>query len=309
MEHMLWVEKYRPNRIADCILPDKIKETFQSFVDNREIPNLLLAGGAGVGKTTVAKALCNEVGCDYIVINGSDDRGISTMQTTVKNYATSVSLSGGRKVIIIDEADNLTTDAQKALRGMIEEVSINCSFIFTCNFKNKMIEPIHSRCISIDFKLNGSKQKVATQFFKRVEFILNQENIEYNKEVVANIITKYFPDNRKVINELQRYAASGKIDVGILSTVSDLSVNELVKFIKEKNLSNARKWVVNNIDNDLSVMFRKLYDELFEQLKPNSVPQMIVSIGNWQYRGAFMPDNEITMMSCISELMVDVEFK
>ena len=309
MEHMLWVEKYRPNRIADCILPDKIKETFQSFVDNREIPNLLLAGGAGVGKTTVAKALCNEVGCDYIVINGSDDRGISTMQTTVKNYATSVSLSGGRKVIIIDEADNLTTDAQKALRGMIEEVSINCSFIFTCNFKNKMIEPIHSRCISIDFKLNGSKQKVAAQFFKRVEFILNQENIEYNKEVVANIITKYFPDNRKVINELQRYAASGKIDVGILSTVSDLSVNELVKFIKEKNLSNARKWVVNNIDNDLSVMFRKLYDELFEQLKPNSVPQMIVSIGNWQYRGAFMPDNEITMMSCISELMVDVEFK
>ena len=309
MEHMLWVEKYRPNRIADCILPDKIKETFQSFVDNKEIPNLLLAGGAGVGKTTVAKALCNEVGCDYIVINGSDDRGISTMQTTVKNYATSVSLSGGRKVIIIDEADNLTTDAQKALRGMIEEVSINCSFIFTCNFKNKMIEPIHSRCISIDFKLNGSKQKVAAQFFKRVEFILNKENIEYNKEVVANIITKYFPDNRKVINELQRYAASGKIDVGILSTVSDLSVNELVKFIKEKNLSNARKWVVNNIDNDLSVMFRKLYDELFEQLKPNSVPQMIVSIGNWQYRGAFMPDNEITMMSCISELMVDVEFK
>jgi DNA polymerase III delta prime subunit len=309
MDHILWVEKYRPSKIADCVLPDKIKETFQSFADKKEIPNLLLAGGPGIGKTTVAKALCEEVGCDYIVINGSDDRGIATMQTTVKNYATSMSLSGGRKVIIIDEADNLTIDAQKSLRGMIEDVSKNCSFIFTCNFKNKIMEALHSRCTTVDFKLNGSKQKVAAAFFKRVEYILELEGVQYSKEVVANIITKYFPDNRRVLNELQRYSVSGIIDVGALGSLSDFGVSELIKSIKEKKLSDARKWVVNNIDNDLSAMFRKLYDGLYEQLKPNSIPQMIVIIGNWQYRGAFMPDNEITMMSCISELMVELEFK
>lgn len=309
MDHILWVEKYRPSKIADCVLPDKIKETFQSFADKKEIPNLLLAGGPGIGKTTVAKALCEEVGCDYIVINGSDDRGIATMQTTVKNYATSMSLSGGRKVIIIDEADNLTIDAQKSLRGMIEDVSKNCSFIFTCNFKNKIMEALHSRCTTVDFKLNGSKQKIATAFFKRVEHILDMEGVEYSKEVVANIITKYFPDNRRVLNELQRYSVSGKIDVGALGSLSDFGVSELIKSIKDKKLGDARKWVINNIDNDLSAMFRKLYDGLYEQLKPNSIPSMIVIIGNWQYRGAFMPDNEITMMSCISELMCEVEFK
>lgn len=306
---MLWVEKYRPNKVSDCILPENIKNTFQEFVNRKEIPNLLLSGGAGVGKTTIAKALCIEVECDYLVINGSDDRGIATMQTTVKNYATSMSLSGGRKVIIIDEADNLTIDAQKALRGMMEEVSINCSFIFTCNFKNKIISPIHSRCTTIDFKLNGSKQKVAKLFFKRVEDILNSEGIEYSRDVVANIVTKYFPDNRKVINELQRYSVSGKIDTGILSSISDVNVTELVNSIKEKNLSKARKWVVNNLDNDITSMFRKLYDSLYDVLQPSSVPQMIVCIGNWQYRGAFMTDNEIIMMSCISELMVEMEFK
>ena len=309
MDHILWVEKYRPSKIADCVLPDKIKETFQNFADKKEIPNLLLAGGPGIGKTTVAKALCEEVGCDYIVINGSDDRGIATMQTTVKNYATSMSLSGGRKVIIIDEADNLTIDAQKSLRGMIEDVSKNCSFIFTCNFKNKIMEALHSRCTTVDFKLNGSKQKVAALFFKRVEHILEIEGVQYSKEVVANIITKYFPDNRRVLNELQRYSVSGSIDVGALGSLSDFGVSDLIKSIKEKKLGDARKWVINNIDNDLSAMFRKLYDGLYEQLKPNSIPQMIVIIGNWQYRGAFMPDNEITMMSCISELMVEVEFK
>ena len=309
MDHILWVEKYRPSKIADCVLPDKIKETFQNFADKKEIPNLLLAGGPGIGKTTVAKALCEEVGCDYIVINGSDDRGIATMQTTVKNYATSMSLSGGRKVIIIDEADNLTIDAQKSLRGMIEDVSKNCSFIFTCNFKNKIMEALHSRCTTVDFKLNGSKQKVAAAFFKRVEHILELEGVQYSKEVVANIITKYFPDNRRVLNELQRYSISGTIDVGALGSLSDFGVSDLIRSIKEKKLGDARKWVINNIDNDLSAMFRKLYDGLYEQLKPNSIPQMIVIIGNWQYRGAFMPDNEITMMSCISELMVEVEFK
>jgi len=308
-EHMLWVERYRPTKISDCILPESIKFTFQEFANRKEIPNLLLSGGAGVGKTTVAKALCNEVGCDFIVINGSDDRGIAVMQTTVKNYATSMSLTGGRKVIIIDEADNLTSDAQKALRGMIEEVSINCSFIFTCNFKNKIIPPIHSRCTTIDFKLNGSKQKVASQFFKRVESILHQEGVDYNKEVVANIITKFFPDNRRVLNELQRYSISGKIDVGILASTSDVSVVELVKNIKDRDLGSARKWVVNNLDNDVTTMLRRLYDGLYEALKPQSVAQMIVIIGTWQYRGAFMTDNEIIMMSCISELMVEVEFK
>ena len=309
MDHMLWVEKYRPKKISDCILPDKIKDTFQEFANRKEIPNLLLSGGAGVGKTTVAKALCNEVGCDFLVINGSDDRGIATMQTTVKNYATSMSLSGGRKIIIIDEADNLTPDAQKALRGMIEEVSINCGFIFTCNFKNRIIEPIHSRCTTIDFKLNGSKQKVAAQFFKRVEWILDQENVTYDKAVVAAIITKHFPDNRRVLNEIQRYSVSGSIDSGILANVADVQINDLIKAIKAKNISEARKWLVNNLDQDPVVIFRKIYDSLFEQLKPNSVPEMILIIGEWQYRSAFSADQEITLMSCITNLMTSVEFK
>lgn len=309
MDHMLWVEKYRPSKISDCILPDKIKDTFQEFANRKEIPNLLLSGSAGVGKTSVAKALCIEVGCDYIVINGSDDRGISTIQTTVKNYATSMSLTGGRKCIIIDEADNLTPDAQKALRGMIEDVSVNCAFIFTCNYKNRIIEAIHSRCTTIDFKLNGSKQKVAAQFFKRVEWILDQEGVIYDKSVVAAIITKHFPDNRRVLNEIQRYSISGSIDAGILANVADIQISDLVKAIKMKNVSDARKWIVNNLDNDPVVIFRKIYDNLFEQLKPNSVPEMIVTIGEWQYRSAFSADQEIALMSCITILMSNLEFK
>ena len=309
MDHMLWVEKYRPSKISDCILPDKIKDTFQEFANRKEIPNLLLSGSAGVGKTSVAKALCIEVGCDYIIINGSDDRGISTIQTTVKNYATSMSLTGGRKCIIIDEADNLTPDAQKALRGMIEDVSVNCAFIFTCNYKNRIIEAIHSRCTTIDFKLNGSKQKVASQFFKRVEWILDQEGITYDKSVVAAIITKHFPDNRRVLNEIQRYSVSGSIDAGILANVADIQIGDLVKSIKSKNISDARKWIINNLDNDPAVIFRKIYDSLFEQLKPNSVPEMIVTIGEWQYRSAFSADQEITLMSCITILMSNLEFK
>lgn len=309
MDHMLWVEKYRPSKISDCILPESIKKNFQDFADHKEIPNLLLSGGPGVGKTTIAKALCDEVGCDYLIINGSAERGIGEMKTTVLNYASSMSLSGGRKCIIIDEADNLTADAQKALRGMIEEVSSNCSFIFTCNYKNRILEAIHSRCVVIDFKLNGNKQKMAAQFFKRVEWILEQENVNYNKDVVAAIITKYFPDNRRILNEMQRHSASGNIDAGILSNVIDVQINELVKSIKEKDISGARKWIINNLDNDPPVLFRKMYDSLFEKLKPNSVPEMISIIGEWQFRSSFSADQEITLMSCISILMANVEFK
>jgi len=309
MQELLWVEKYRPKKVEDCILPDTIKTTFQEFVNRKEIPNLLLSGSAGVGKTTIAKALCEEVGCDYLVINGSDDRGIATMQTTVKNYATSISLSGGRKVIILDEADNITPDAQKALRGMMEAVSINCSFIFTCNFKNRIIDAIHSRCSVIDFKINGSKAKMAASFFKRVEWILEQENITYDKEVVASIITKHFPDNRRILNELQRYSVTGTIDKGILSNVSDIQIEALVKSLKDKDFSACRKWVTNNLDNDPAKLFRKLYDALFESLKPNGIAQLVIILARYQYQSAFVADQEINTIACLTEIMVDCEFK
>ena len=309
-EHMLWVEKYRPQTVEDCILPDGIKKTFQEFVNRKEIPNLLLSGTAGVGKTTIAKALCNEVGCDFIVINGSDESGIDVLRNKIKNYASSVSLSGGRKVIIIDEADYLNPNStQPALRGAIEEFAINCSFIFTCNFKNRIIDPIHSRCTVVDFKINGSKAKMAAQFFKRVEWILDQENVKYDKEVVAAIITKHFPDNRRILNELQRYSVSGVIDKGILASVSDVQLGELVKALKEKNFGSARKWVTNNLDNDPSRIFRSLYDTLYEKLKENSVPQLVLILARYQYQAAFVADAEINMIACLTEIMVDCEFK
>ena len=249
---MLWVEKYRPHKIEDCILPESIKSTFQEYVNRKEIPNLLLAGSAGVGKTTIAKALCEEVGCDYIVINGSDESGIDTFRNKIKNYASSMSLSGGRKVIIIDEADYLNPNStQPALRGAMEEFAVNCSFIFTCNFKNRIIDPLHSRCSVVEFKIqNGQKAKMAAQFFKRVEWILEQEAIVYDKQVVASVITKHFPDNRRVLNELQRYAVGGTIDKGILAAVADLQISDLIKSVKEKDFGTARKWVINNIDSD-----------------------------------------------------------
>jgi len=309
MEQLLWVEKYRPNKVEDCILPESIKTTFQEYVNRKEIPNLLLSGTAGVGKTTIAKALCEEVGCDYLVINGSDDRGIATMQTTVKNYATSISLSGGRKVIILDEADNITPDAQKALRGMMEAVAINCSFIFTCNFKNRIIDAIHSRCSVIDFKINGAKAKMAASFFKRVEWILEKENVTYDKEVVAAVITKHFPDNRRILNELQRYAITGTIDKGILSNVSDIQIEALVKALKEKDFSACRKWVTNNLDNDPAKLFRKLYDALFESLKPNGIAQLVIILARYQYQSAFVADQEINTIACLTEIMVECEFK
>ena len=310
MDHLLWVEKYRPAKVEDCILPEAIKSTFQEYVNRKEIPNLLLSGTAGVGKTTIAKALCEEVGCDYIVINGSDESGIDVLRNKIKNYASSVSLMGGRKVVIIDEADYLNPNStQPALRGAIEEFSGNCSFIFTCNFKNRIIDPIHSRCTVVDFKINGQKAKMAAQFFKRVEWILEQEGVTYDKEVVAAVITKHFPDNRRILNELQRYSVSGKIDKGILSSVADIQLADLVKALSSKDFASARKWVTNNLDNDPTRVFRSLYDNLQESLTPNSVPQLVLILAKYQYQTAFVADPEINLIACLTEIMVDCEFK
>jgi DNA polymerase III delta prime subunit len=308
---MLWVEKYRPHKIEDCILPDSIKSTFREYVNRKEIPNLLLAGSAGVGKTTLAKALCEEVGCDFIVINGSDESGIDTFRNKIKNYASSMSLSGGRKVIIIDEADYLNPNStQPALRGAIEEFSVNCSFIFTCNFKNRIIEPLHSRCSVVEFKIqNGQKAKMATQFFKRVEWILSEEGITYDKEVVAAVVMKHFPDNRRVLNELQRYSVSGTIDKGILAVITDVEITDLIKAIKVKDFSSARKWVTNNLDSDSASILRKIYDSMYDFLKADSIPPAVLVLAKYQYQSAFVADQEINMMACLTELMVECEFK
>ena len=308
-QHILWVEKYRPAKVEDCILPDGIKKTFQEYVNRKEIPNLLLSGSAGVGKTTIAKALCEEVGCDYLVINGSDENGVDTIRVKIKSYASSMSLLGGRKVIILDEADYLTVNAQAILRASIEEFSGNCSFIFTCNFKNRIIDPIHSRCTVVDFKINGSKPKMAAQFFKRVEWILEQEGIIYDKPVVAEVITKYFPDNRRILNELQRYSVGGTIDKGLLASVSDVMLTELINSLKVKDFAGARKWVTNNLDNDPVRIFRTMYDKLYEVLQANSVPQMVLILAKYQYHAAFVADHEINLMACLTEIMVDCEFK
>jgi len=308
-DQILWVEKYRPRKVEDCILPDSIKTTFQEYVDRKEIPNLLLSGSPGVGKTTIAKALCNEVGCDHIVINGSDESGIDVLRNKIKNYASTVSLTGGRKVIIIDEADYLNPNStQPALRGAIEEFASNCSFIFTCNFKNRIISPIHSRCTVIDFKINGNKAKLATQFLKRTEWILSEEKIKYSKDVVAAVIMKHFPDNRRILNELQRYGISGTIDEGILASVSDIQTKELITALKEKDFGSARKWVTNNLDNDPALVYRKLYDSMYDYLKPSSIPQTVLILAKYQYQSAFVSDQEINLVACLIELMADCEF-
>jgi DNA polymerase III delta prime subunit len=309
MEHLLWTEKYRPKTIEDCILPERLKLPFQEYVNQRNIPNLLLAGGAGVGKTTVAKALCNEVGCDYIVINGSDESGIDTFRTKIKNYASSMSLTGGRKVIIIDEADYLNPNStQPALRNAIEEFASNCSFIFTCNYKNRIIEPLHSRCAVIEFSLkNGEKAKMASAFFKRIQSVLQSESVDYDDKVIAELIKKHFPDFRRIINELQRYSQFGKIDTGVLAQIGDISIAEIVKFIRDKDFGSIRKWVATN-DVDSNTLYRKLYDSMYDLMKPQSIPQAVLILADYQYKAAFVADQEINTVACLTEIMVNCEF-
>ena len=309
MEHLLWTEKYRPKNIEDCILPERLKKPFQEYVTQKNIPNLLLTGGAGVGKTTVAKAMCNEIGCDFMIINGSDENGIDMVRNKITNYASSMSFSGGRKVIIIDEADYLSANAQAAFRNAIEEFAGNCSFIFTCNFKNKIIEPLHSRCAVIEFTLKASeKSSMATQFFKRIQTILSSEEIAYETPVVAELIKKHFPDFRRVINELQRFSKFGKIDTGVLAQIVDVSLADIIKFIKDKDFGAIRKWVASN-DVDPASLYRKLYDNLYEVLKPQSIPQAVIIIADYQYKQAFVADQEINLVACLTELMVSLEFK
>ena len=309
----LWVEKYRPQTIEDCILPESIKKTFQGFLSKGEVPNLLLAGPAGCGKTTVAKALCNELGVDVYVINGSDEgRFLDTVRNTAKNFASTVSLSSTarHKVIIIDEADNTTNDVQLLLRAFTEEFSGNCRFIFTCNFKNKIIEPLHSRCACIDFSTDRkSKPQLASTFFNRLRFILEREGVEADPKVLIELINKHFPDWRRVLNECQRYSSSGNIDAGILAQFSDVKVNDLIKHLKEKDFKEARKWVVNNLDNDASVLLRRVYDALYGSLAPNSIPAAVLVIAKYQYQIAFVADQEINMLACLTEIMCECEFK
>ena len=312
-DEFLWVEKYRPKTIEDCILPENIKKTFSDFLSKGEVPNLLLAGPAGCGKTTVAKALCNELGVDVYVINGSDEgRFLDTVRNTAKNFASTVSLSSTakHKVIIIDEADNTTNDVQLLLRAFTEEFSGNCRFIFTCNFKNKIIEPLHSRCACIDFSTNSkSKPQLAAEFFKRIQEILAAESIEYDQKVLVELINKHFPDWRRVLNECQRYSSSGKIDTGILATFSDVKVNDLVKKLKEKDFPEVRKWIVNNLDNDYNLLLRRIYDACYETLVPGSIPAAVLVLAKYQYQGAFVADQEINMLACLTEIMVECEFK
>ena len=312
-DDFLWVEKYRPKTIKDCILPEQTKKTFLDFLDKGEIPNMLLSGPAGCGKTTVAKALCNQLGVDVYVINGSDEgRFLDTVRNNAKNFASTVSFSSEskHKVIIIDEADNTTPDVQLLLRASIEEFSNNCRFIFTCNYKNKIIEPLHSRCAVIDFTFKGKqKTDIATCFFKRVNSILEQERIESDKKVVAELINKHFPDWRRVLNELQRYSVGGKIDSGILAYFSDVKVNDLIKNLKEKNFPEVRKWIVSNLDNDSSVLLRRIYDSLNESLVPASIPAAVLVIAKYQYQVAFVADQEINMLACLTEIMVECKFK
>ena len=307
----LWVEEYRPKTIDDCILPQSLKTLFQSFIKKGEVSNLLFSGTPGVGKTTVAKALCEEMNCDWIMINGSEEGGIDVLRNKIKNFASTVSLSGGKKVVILDEADYLNPQStQPALRGFVEEFHKNCRFILTCNFKNRIIEPLHSRFSNIEFRISPrDKGKLATKLFERVTYILKEQNIEYEEAVVAELIKKHFPDFRKLINELQRYSVSGAIDAGILVNVSDENLKTLVSHLKSKEFGNMRKWVVNNLDNDPVKIFRKIYDSMYTTLQPETIPHAVLIIADYQYKSAFVADQEINLVACLTELMSQVKFK
>ena len=307
----LWVEQYRPKTIDDCILPDSLKSLFSSFVKKGELSNMLFSGTPGIGKTTVAKALCEQMNCDWIMINGSEEGGIDVLRNKIKNFASTVSLSGGKKVVILDEADYLNPQStQPALRGFVEEFHKNCRFILTCNFKNRIIEPLHSRFSNIEFKVNPKdKPKLASRLFERAIYILKEQNVSYEDKVLVELITKHFPDFRKLINELQRYSVSGAIDAGILVNVSDENLKTLVSHLKNKEFSDMRKWVVNNLDNDPVKIFRKIYDTLYTNLEPSTIPHAVLIIADYQYKSAFVADQEINLVACLTELMSQVKFK
>jgi DNA polymerase III delta prime subunit len=311
MQEYLWVEKYRPQKIDDCILPKNLKETFKQFVQTGELPNFLFCGTAGVGKTTVAKALCNEIGAEYLLINGSEESGIDVLRTKIKSFASTVSLTDSKKVVILDEADYLNPNStQPALRAFIEEFSNNCRFIFTCNYKNRIIEPLHSRCAVVDFKIeNNEKQEIAASFFKRTMGILKQENIEADQKVVAELVTKHFPDWRRVLNELQRYSVSGKIDSGILLNVTEESFKQLVNNLKEKNYTEVRKWVAKNGDSDTINIFRQLYDTASANMEAASIPQLVLILADYQYKAAFVADHELNLMAALTEVMAQCKMK
>ena len=310
-DDFLWVEKYRPNTIDECVLPSDIKENFQKVLKQGELQNMLLTGTAGTGKTTAAKALCNELGLDYLLINGSEESGIDTLRNKIKQFASSVSLQGGYKVVILDEADYLNPQStQPALRGFIEEFSANCRFILTCNFKNRIIEPLHSRCTVIEFNIPKKEaDRLASVMMARLMLILDDEGIKYENPVLAELIMKHMPDWRRVINELQRYSVSGSIDSGILVQLSDVSMNNLISFLKEKNFKQMRKWVSDNMDSEPAAIYRKVYDNMNEYVEPQSIPQLVLILADYQYKNAFVADHELNTVACLTEVMAGVKFK
>ena len=311
MNEFLWVEKYRPHTIKDCILPQNIKSTFEDIVNGGELHNMLLTGTAGLGKTTVAKALCNELNVDYLLINGSEESGIDTLRNKIKQFASSISLQGGYKVVILDEADYLNAQStQPALRGFIEEFSANCRFILTCNFKNRIIDPLHSRCTTIEFNISKAQSaKLCVKFLERCKYILSQEGIQFEEQVLAELIMKHMPDWRKVINELQRYSTSGVIDSGILVSLSEISLNDLMLHLKDKNFKAMRQWVANNIDSEPAAIYRKIYDNMNDYIEPSSVPQAVLILADYQYKNSFVADHELNTVACLTEIMAGVQFK